>query len=59
MYASWNARAVGLVLTAGETVEVAAQAGFDAVDLLLRDLVESGVDPQSVRERMDELGLRG
>jgi sugar phosphate isomerase/epimerase len=59
MYASWNARAVGLGLTAGETVEVAAQAGFGAVDLLLRDLVESGVDPRSVRERMDELGLRG
>lgn len=59
MYTSWNARAVGLGLTAGETVEVAAQAGFDAVDLLLRDLVESRVDPQSVRGRMDELGLRG
>ncbi len=59
MYASWNARAVGLGLTAGETVEVAAQAGFGAADLLLRDLVESGVDPRSVRERMDELGLRG
>ncbi len=59
MYASWNARAVGLGLTAGETVEVAAQAGFGAVDLLLRDLVESGVDPRAVRGRMDELELRG
>ena len=59
MYASWNARAVGLGLTAGETIEVAAQAGFDAVDLLVRDLFESRVDPQSVRGRMDELGLRG
>ncbi len=59
MYASWNARAVGLGLTASETIEIAAQAGFGAVDLLLRDLVESGVDPRSVRERMDELGLRG
>jgi sugar phosphate isomerase/epimerase len=59
MYASWNARAVGLELRAGETVEVAAQAGFGAVDLLLRDLVESGVDPRAVRGRMDELGLRG
>ena len=29
MYASWNARAVGLGLTAGETVEVAAQAAPD------------------------------
>ncbi len=59
MYASWNAWAVGLGLTAGETVEVAAQAGFGGVDLLLQDLVESGVDPRSVRGRMDELGLRG
>jgi len=59
MYASWNARAVGLGLTAGDTVEVAAQAGFGAVDLLLRDLVESGVDPRAVRGRMDELELRG
>ncbi len=59
MYASWNARAVGLGLTAWESVEIGAQAGFAAVDLLVRDLVESGVDPQSVRGRMDELGLRG
>lgn len=58
MYASWNARAVGLELTAGETLEVAAQAGFEGVDLLVRDLVESRVDPRTVRGRMDELGLR-
>jgi sugar phosphate isomerase/epimerase len=59
MFVSWNARAVGLRLSAIETVEIAAQAGFDAVDLLVRDLVEARVDPQSIRRRMDELGLRG
>ncbi len=59
MYSSWNARAVGLGLTAAESVEVAAEAGFDGVDLLLRDLVESGVDLRSIRGRMDELELRG
>jgi sugar phosphate isomerase/epimerase len=59
MYASWNARAVGLNLSADETIRVAAQAGFDGVDLLVRDLVQSGADPQSVRGRMNELGVRG
>lgn len=59
MFASWNARAAGLRLTAIESVELAALAGFDAVDLLVRDLVESDVDPQSIRRRMDGLGLRG
>lgn len=59
MYASWNARAVGLVLDARETVEIAAKAGFAGVDLLVRDLVESGLDPHEVRSRMDGLGLLG
>jgi sugar phosphate isomerase/epimerase len=59
MYPSWNARAVGLDLSAIETMEIAARAGFAGVDLLVRDLVESGEDPTRVRDRMDELGIRG
>ncbi len=59
MYPSWNARAVGLVLEAPKTVEIAAQAGFAGVDLLVRDLVESAIDPHELRARMDDLGLRG
>ncbi len=42
-----------------ENVELAAQAGFSAVDLMVRDLVESGEDPLAIRQRMDELGVRG
>lgn len=59
MYSSFNARALGLDLTASEAIELAAPAGFGGVDLPVRDLVDSGGDPRAVRGRMDELGLRG
>jgi sugar phosphate isomerase/epimerase len=60
MFSSFNARAVGLpALSAEETVELAAGAGFEGVDLLVRDLVRSGVDPRAIRARMDDLGLKG
>jgi sugar phosphate isomerase/epimerase len=59
MYACWSARAVGLTMGATEAIEVAAEAGFDGVDLLVRDIVESGDDVTALRRRMDDLGLRG
>jgi sugar phosphate isomerase/epimerase len=59
MFASWNARAVGLEMPARETIETAARAGFLGVDLLVRDLVQSGRDPEELGRRMDDLGLRG
>jgi len=59
MYASWNARAVGLSLSAGESIEVAARTGFAGVDLLVCDLTKSNADPMELRSRMDDLGLRG
>ncbi|QEH33501.1 Xylose isomerase-like TIM barrel [Aquisphaera giovannonii] len=59
MFASWNARAVGLKLGARESIELAARAGFGGVDLLVRDLDAEGEDPDALRERMDDLGLRG
>ena len=59
MYASWNARAVGLSLSAIESIEVAARAGFAGVDLLVRDLSQSNTDPVELRRRMGDLGLRG
>lgn len=59
MYPCWNARAVGLNLDARETLEIAARTGFAGVDLLVRDLVESGEDARELRARMDDLGLRG
>ena len=59
MFPSFNARAVGLTMTAAETIEVAARAGFAGVDLLVRDLLAAGEDPRGLRRRMDDLGLRG
>lgn len=59
MYACWNARAVGLTMTAADTIELAAEAGFEGVDLLVRDVAESGADVGDLRRRMDDLGLRG
>jgi sugar phosphate isomerase/epimerase len=59
MFMSFNARAVGLDLPAEETLALAAGAGFGGVDLLVRDLVDSGAEPGRLRARMDGLGLRG
>ena len=59
MFTSFNARALGLSLPAEATIDLAAAAGFGGVDLLVRDLVESGSDPAMLRARMDGLGLRG
>ena len=59
MYSSFNARAVGLPgLSTAATIDAAADAGFDAVDLMVRDLVRSGADLAAVRSRMDRRGLR-
>ncbi len=59
MFPSFNARAVGLSLTATKTIEIAASAGFAGVDLLIRDLLEAGESPAALRRRMDDLGLVG
>ncbi len=58
MYASFNARAVGLSLPTHETIALAAQAGFRGVDLMVRDALEAGDDFKVLRARMDDLGLR-
>lgn len=58
MYPSFNARAVGLPdLPTLETIDVAAAAGFAAVDLMIRDLARSGADLGAVRDRMAARGL--
>ena len=59
MFASFNARALGLHLSAEATIDLAAAAGFAGVDLPVRDLVESGADAAALRRRMDDRGLRG
>ena len=58
MFPSFNARALGLTLSADETLKLAAESGFPGVDLLVRDLVQEGVDPRLLRARMGDLGLR-
>jgi sugar phosphate isomerase/epimerase len=58
MYTSLNARALGLPIPAEATIDLAARHGFGGVDLLVRDLVDSGADLASLRARMDDLGLR-
>ncbi len=60
MFPSFNARAVGLPeLPAETTIRIAAEAGFEGVDLLVRDLVRQGNEVATLRKRMDDLGLRG
>jgi sugar phosphate isomerase/epimerase len=59
MFPSFNARAVGLSIAAVETIDLAADAGFGGVDLLVRDMIEEGERPDELRRRMDDLGLVG
>jgi sugar phosphate isomerase/epimerase len=59
VFTSFNPRALGLDLPAREAIDLAASAGFGGVDLMVRDLVDSGDDPSALRRRMDDLGLRG
>src|SRR4051794_8100009 len=59
MFSSFNARALGLQLSAAEALDLAAAAGFAGVDLMVRDLVEAGEDRIELRARKDDLGLRG
>jgi sugar phosphate isomerase/epimerase len=59
MFASFNARAVGLSLPAASTIDLAARAGFGGADLMVRDLLAAGEDPAALRSRMDGHGLRG
>ena len=59
MYPSFSARAVGLPdLPAATTIEVAAAAGFAAIDLVVHDLVRSAANLDEIRCRMDDHGLR-
>ena len=59
MYSSFNARAVGLAdLPINATIDIAAAAGFDAVDLMIRDIVLSGTDLNEVQTRLTDRGLR-
>lgn len=59
MYTSFNARALGLNMSTERTLELASLAGFEGVDLLVRDLLERNEDPREIRSRMDDLGLLG
>ena len=65
MFTSFNARAVGLTLSASETLRLAAKYGFGGVDLLVRDALDDGVRALIIgradEERVCELAdsLRG
>jgi sugar phosphate isomerase/epimerase len=59
VFASFNARALSIDLSAPETIDLAASAGFAGVDLVVRDVVERGLDPAELRRRLDDQGLRG
>jgi sugar phosphate isomerase/epimerase len=60
MFSSFNARAVGLPsLGAEATIDLAAAAGFEGVDLMVRDIVQTGEDLAAIRSKMDDRGLRG
>lgn len=59
MYSNFSARALGLDLIADESIALAAAAGFDAVELPVRDIVQAGIDPARLRGKMTDLGLRG
>lgn len=57
MRLSFNSRALGLDLDAFASLEVAHASGFQSVDLLVRDLVESQAPLDALSQRMADLGL--
>jgi sugar phosphate isomerase/epimerase len=57
VFATWNTRALGLDWPAAATIDIAAAAGFPAVDLMLRDIVLRGEPLADLRLRLDDLGL--
>ncbi len=58
MFPSFNARALGLTLTACQTVELAARFGFGGADLLVRDLDEAGEDLSAIADLFVKHALR-
>ncbi len=58
MYKSLNFRAIGMAVDAAATIEIAAETGFEAVDLMVRDLLEKGLKPSDLRSSMNAFGLR-
>jgi hypothetical protein len=54
MWTSFGARALGLELSAEATIDLAATAGFAAVDLLVRDALLSGSAVRALRCRLDD-----
>lgn len=46
-------------MSAVDAIEIAAKAEFEGIDLLVRDIVDSGDNVTALRRRMDALGLRG
>lgn len=59
MYTSFYARGLGLQTSARESIELAARHGFEAVDLMVRDLDGQSHSPTALRRLMDDLGVRG
>jgi sugar phosphate isomerase/epimerase len=59
VYSCFSGRALGLDLAADEAIDLAVAAGFDAVDLPIRDLVRAGTSLDGLRARIDHHGLRG
>lgn len=58
MYLCFNARALGLNLSPKESLDLAAEAGFDGLDVPLRDVLDAGLDAASFRRQMEDRGLR-
>ncbi len=59
MYSCLSPRALGLTLSAEQTIALAASNGFAAVELLVRDLVLEGADLPGLRARMEDVGIHG
>jgi sugar phosphate isomerase/epimerase len=57
VFFSFNARAIGVSASASETIRIAAETGFAGVDLMVRDILDSGEDLGSLRRLMSDQGL--
>jgi sugar phosphate isomerase/epimerase len=58
MLLSFNSRALGLDLGPIQSIQLASKSGFDAVDLLVRDLVDHGPSLHLIADALRERNLR-
>lgn len=57
MFASFNARALGLTLSLDESIQLASEHGFGGIDIMIRDVLEQDLELSGLTRKLDDVGL--